>query len=33
MKKLLTETDAEFSQVQPSLCCGVYARSVEGGAV
>ena len=33
MRKLLSKTDAELSQVDPSLCCAVYARSVGGGAI
>ncbi len=33
MRKLLSKTDAELSQVDSSLCCGVYARSAGGGAV
>ncbi len=33
MNKLLRETDAQLSQVQPGLCSGVCARNVGGGAI
>lgn len=33
MNKLLRETDAQLSQVQPGLSSGVYTRIVGGGAI